>query len=85
MYSYDLSSFLYVDFATIKLTDGMSVRGLEGQKEKEREGIDENGKKKWRILSALYSSFGISKAFFDLINGQYCKFYVCFNRLCILI
>lgn len=43
MYSYDLSSFLYVDFATIKLTDGMSVRGLEGQKEKEREGIDENG------------------------------------------
>ena len=38
MYSYDLSSFLYVDFATIKLTEEMSVRGVAG-------GIDENGKK----------------------------------------
>ena len=37
MYSYDLSSFLYVDFATIKLRDEMSVRGVVGQRERERE------------------------------------------------
>ena len=54
MYSYDLSSFLYVDFATIKLTDGMSVRGLEVQKEKEREGIDENGKKMENTISFIF-------------------------------
>lgn len=65
MYSYDLSSFLYVDFATIKLTDGVSVRGLEGKRE--REGIDENGKNNWRILSALCVLIGCA-FWFDRIS-----------------
>lgn len=35
--SYDLSSFLYVDFATIKLTDGMSERAGGTEREREKE------------------------------------------------
>ena len=86
VYSYDLSSFLYVDFATIKLRDEMSVRGVAGQRERER-GNRWKWKKNWRILSALFHRLEFLRCFFffDLMNGQRCKFYVCFNRLCILI
>lgn len=82
MYNYDLYTFLYVDGATMKLTDRVKEWGTEpevgGGKEERRGGekggkINENRKKLQNIVSRVWILWNLLRDSFDLINDQFCN------------